>query len=753
VAYLEAGNGAQLVRSELLGRLIKESDKADKAGAPIPIAKPFILAASDDVAVTETADEQTANNASEFADMFVTGQSMPVYTQPLAASELPRSLAGYDSVGCLILSRLPLNKLDAAQRQAILDFMTSGGTVLLASPRGNADPTGSWLAPYLPATCVGERYATQLKINGATTRPVVPVDIAEFTTDAAPAGSKVVAGDEQYVHLAYTPVGFGRLAVSSFPVTALSLKDPKVRSLWQQTLIPAEPTLPWDKSRLTLDQGQIMQAMVGLKAPPWTMAAGIVGLYVVIVLVIQLIARQSRRPMGFAAAIGVAILIAGGLMVVSLLKDKTVDLSLARISVTDLGTGGMRHEAVALLGDQDVAIQAVPGASLRDEVGGSSTVTLVTSPPGAQTKLQPRQIAHIWQATAATPVDQTLRVSGMFDADGLKLSIDNHAGKIVAPLLLSEGRHFCLPDVPAGQSTATASDQNLNPPGPPINSKAVQLEAEQLRGRILEAAMKPAPNQGMLPEAAVDSPLLLAGWYADPPPPLVTVTGQSPKLAQANAAVRTKVDLQPSPVGSAVKISPAFTRIINGQGGTLPYDVNKHEWIQQFNPQDFQIGFAVPSGIGKLRPTKVTLVADFNAPQHTVTIRRGQCPGGKVSLNPAGPAVTTWDKPLGPQTVTFDLSSGDYDANGWVWLQFVVETPVVGTAKWEINGMSMGYEATVEGPPIKPVLPARDAMPIPEPKPVAPKQPAPPKPPKPAAGPKSTTRKAPPDAKKEAIKK
>src|SRR5204863_3468682 len=107
-------------------------------------------------------------------------------------------------------------------------------------------------------------------------------------------------------------------------------------------------------------------------------------------------------------------------------------------------------------------------------------------------------------------------------------------------------------------------------------------------------------------------------------------------------------------------VSPAFARISNGQGGPIPCDVNKHEWIQQFNPQDFQIGFAVPSQIGKLRPTKVTLVADFNAPQHTVTIRRGQCPGGTVSVNPAGPVVATWEKPIGPQTLTFDVAPGDY---------------------------------------------------------------------------------------------
>jgi hypothetical protein len=660
-------------------------------------------------------------------------------------------------VGLVVLSGVKPQKIDAAQRQALLDFMTSGGTVVLAAPHGAFDPNGTWLSRYLPATYVGKRFATSITLNGATTRPTTALDVAEFVTSSeAPAGSTVVASDNQYVHLAYTPVGFGRLVVSAFPMTALDVKNPDIRKLWQQALVPPPPALAWERSQIPAQQAGILRSMVGLKAPPWTAAAGIVAGYVLIVLVIQLVARQSLRPTGFAVAIGIAILIAGGLLVISLFKDKTVDLNFARISVTDVDQGGVRQEAVALLGEnKDVTVVAVPGATIRDEVGGTDDITIITSPASVQTTLQPRQLGHIWRATAAVTPDRSLQASGQFDAEGLKLNINNSSGPITGSLLLSGTRHFSLADLSAGQTTAVATEQNLNPAGsPPINQKAVQLEAEQLRGRIMDAAMRPATSAGPQLLASFEPPLILAGWFAEPPPSLVSLAGEEQaKFSRTNAMVRSRVRLEPSPVGSTVNINGAFSRILNGFGATIPYDSNSNQWIEQFTaPQEFQVGFAVPSGIGKLRPTRVTLLANLNAAQHTVTVRRGQCPGGKLRMNSAGPEVATWTRPISAQRVTFDVAPGDYDANGWVWLSFLVDAGETGSARWQINDMAMEYEAQVEGAPIVPVMPEREAMFPDEPPPR--KQPAkqPPKPTekKPQTAKPATTK---PAVKKDAPKK
>src|SRR5262249_5588952 len=154
---------------------------------------------------------------------------------------------------------------------------------------------------------------------------------------------------------------------------------------------------------------------------------------------------------------------------------------------------------------------------------------------------------------------------GQFDANGLNLSVDNSAGAITAPLLIADGRYFSLTDLPLGQSTAAATDSNLNPVGSaPINNRAVQLEADQLRGRIMEAAMRRGAMSGsIVPDIGAETSLQLAGWFTEAPPALVSVADEPIKVTRTNAMVRTRVATQPSPVGSTVKINAAFSRVVN----------------------------------------------------------------------------------------------------------------------------------------------------------------------------------------------
>ena len=120
-------------------------------------------------------------------------------------------------------------------------------------------------------------------------------------------------------------------------------------------------------------------------------------------------------------------------------------------------------------------------------------------------------------------------------------------------------------------------------------------------------------------------------------------------------------------------------------------------------------------------------------------------------MNPAGPEVATWNRPISPQRVTFDVAPGDYDANGWVWLSFSIEAGEPGPARWQINDMAMDYEATVEGAPAALVLPEREVMiPVAEPPRKQPQQQPKPVEKKPQPAKPATTK---PAAKKDATKK
>jgi hypothetical protein len=516
-------------------------------------------------------------------------------------------------------------------------------------------------------------------------------------------------------------------------VTGLSVKNRAVRQLWGE-LFPASTPITWDTSKLASSQSQLLESMVGLKVPPWIVAAGIVCAYVLLVLLIQLVSRQGKRPAGFAAAVALSILIAIGLLVFSFFRDNTVKLSMARIDLLDLDHGGARHEAVTLLGPEssNFPIGVVPGASLSQAPSSESKpLDLTIAPLRADASVFPRRIERVWQAAAAIPVDQTLHATGRFDATGLALSVDNRIGDLSSPVLIGTSGRFNLAPIPNGASTLRADDAGSN-------RAAVQLDQAQLRGRILDAAMTSgAPGRPSF-SPQLDDTIYLAGWLTQAPPPLLQLPAdRTPALSESNALARTRVQIEPSPVGSTVHIASAFTQMITGDIAAIPYDATRKQWIEAFQPTDFFVGFAFPAGIGHVKTTRVTLDVQSNTPQHTLTFRRGQVERGRVEMNPGGPVVASWSKMIGSNSVTFDVAPGDVDANGWVWLMVSVEGPAV-QSRWNLQNIAVSYDGMVDGPPQPAVLPAREPPRAPAREPARPavqkkKTPTPKKPkPKPA---------------------
>ena len=731
--------GRMLSRCPILGRAIDEDN--DGTADRIRVDRPFIVSLVGGPDVPNPLPDVTID-AGTFMTLFQSTQGTRLLNMVIDAEAAPRDRLGYDAAAVVIIDGGILDRLDAGQQQALIDYMTVGGSLLLADAQGSVDPAETWLAPYLPARRIGSRYASSLAVQSGdqskTHKLVVPLDLSEWVADPSIPGAKIVAGEANYVHAAYQRVGLGRMIVTSFPVSGLDVKDPAVRQIFQNAF-PGAPRVRWENSKLAVTQNEFLESMVGLKVPPWIVAATIVSAYVIIVLVIQLLARQSWRPAGFGAVVGVSILVAIGLVVFSFFRDKSVDLSMARINVLDLDRGGVRNEAVTLLGPENESfpISAVPGATLRQASGGESKpLKLTISPIRAEgAAVFPRRIERVWQSTAAVPVEQSLHVVGQFDEQGLGLSVDNRIGVIQSPVLVGPSGRYSLPTIADGTSQVRADDTQTN-------AATVQLEAQQLRGRILDAAMTSASSMRSNEAPRLDESILLAGWLANAPPPLLKLPdGQSPSAMHSNALARTRLELKPSPVGSKVHIAKAFTQMLTGDIGALPFDPTKGEWLETFTSQEFLVGFAFPPGVGKVKTTHVTIDFGASAPQQTITLRRGQVKNDRVQINPGGTEIGTWSQLIGSNTVDFEVEPGDVDVNGWAWIMVSIEGPAIGgqTARWRITDFAVAYDGVIEGPPQPIVMPKREA---PTPTAEAPKpKPQPAK--KPTSKPAPTTKKTP----------
>jgi hypothetical protein len=64
--------------------------------------------------------------------------------------------------------------------------------------------------------------------------------------------------------------------------------------------------------------------------------------------------------------------------------------------------------------------------------------------------------------------------------------------------------------------------------------------------------------------------------------------------------LRTPVVVEPTPVGEAVRIDPAFVSIAVGRNRGLPYNLATGDWMQTQMSGAWPVGFAPPAGICNL---------------------------------------------------------------------------------------------------------------------------------------------------------
>jgi hypothetical protein len=208
----------------------------------------------------------------------------------------------------------------------------------------------------------------------------------------------------------------------------------------------------------------------------------------------------------------------------------------------------------------------------------------------------------------------------------------------------------------------------------------------------------------------------LAGWLSDEATPkLIHLQMDSTPPMQTQTLTRTPVELEPTPVNTTVSIDGGFNRLVAVNAPGLPYQPSEGTWIDTQQAGEWLIGFAAPSGIGQLKTTRATVRLDISAPQHKLTLRKGQCPGGVVSQNMAGQVVGEWANIRSQQTVTIDCSPDDVDANGWLWLLVGIESSPLAagstlTPRWMFEDFAVSYEAEVIGPPQAPIMPAKPNM-------------------------------------------
>jgi hypothetical protein len=697
--------GATLVRAKVLGR----PDTADHpASAGASGTGGFLILS---VGGGDSSERGSTHFAQGLVRFLAANTSYAINVGTSEARWLPRHRAGYGAVRAIVFDGTPPDSLDVSQRETILEYLRGGGTLVLPAPRGSADPTGTWLEPYLPVHIIGSREMDQIlpsattSIADSTTAASAPLKFIKplGVVEAVDGDGEVLLRDRYYVHVAIRHLGLGRIVFTSFPIDAFDQSNTRAAELWRTILDLRARAHDWSETRLGQHRDDILESTIGAPVSPWSYAAIIVGGYVVLTLLLQLIGRGARRPTAFVVGTALAVAMFATLTVMAMVRrGGSKPLSAALLETIELGPqgGGIRQEAEVFLGrsDPSFALKADLRASLRPVVADPNDPAIIEQLPFAapQAGVRTGRIDRVWQADEALPESCALLSGARFTPAGVRIDVENRTGQtLLAPLVLWNRNCYRVGDLPPGRSSSILGDKN--PPGDFTNVSVITGEEANLRGRILELALTAKPETD--DRFDIEQPRV-AGWLdpSSPGPAKPILHTSSPiQLMNAEVLLSAPVSLLPSFPQTVFHISSDFvTTTFRKPGRSQLYDAATRQWLGSIITGTWNVGFQIPRGIGKVKPISATISADLAASHHIIVLRRGQASGGTWRDNPAGPIVAEWKQAAGSKTATIDLDDNDVDSNGCLWLRLTVKeadaTDMI-EAPWKFNSLSVGFEA------------------------------------------------------------
>ncbi|MHC4717449.1 MAG: hypothetical protein ACYS5V_10800, partial [Planctomycetota bacterium] len=185
--------------------------------------------------------DQGAHGAAE-------GRQGTIYVKSRKASELPWDWTGYASLDLLVMYNVEWDKIQPGQSQALLEWVSNGGSVLIV-PGGRPLSPRHPLARLLPfqlgparqapvsTSAIRQWGANVPRWEPATTLPfwTIPDTIGSgWTTTTVPR-----AGGGAVPVYAYGPVGFGRVGVVACDLSTLgSRQGPNVAPFWVNRIRP-----------------------------------------------------------------------------------------------------------------------------------------------------------------------------------------------------------------------------------------------------------------------------------------------------------------------------------------------------------------------------------------------------------------------------------------------------------------------------------------------------------------------------------
>jgi hypothetical protein len=218
--------------------------------------------------------------------------SRKIYVTNVSAEYLPDRWKGYDSVDTVILGNFSVDSLSDSQKNALIDWVCSGGTLITSGGVDSQNFVGTFIEPFLPVKIIGTKILRSMpslsqRFGYDFPNTTIITALSSLKTDG-----KAIIAEDNFPVIAERKVGAGRIIFLCFDYA-----DPAIKSwggnseLWN-TIIPE----PQKQANVKYDSVfRLLSAQRQLSIPSYKFIGGFLLLYILCLGIVSYILFERKK--------------------------------------------------------------------------------------------------------------------------------------------------------------------------------------------------------------------------------------------------------------------------------------------------------------------------------------------------------------------------------------------------------------------------------------------------------------------------
>jgi len=655
--------------------------------------------------VAYLAREKEAHDSSSYlADMLSQplGQVLLMQSQPVS---LPDHWYGYETASLVMLGGMEADDLRPSQKQALLDWVQRGGTLVILGGRMTGEMLTDWLGPHAGVTSAGLHYTDSLSVtsSGGKHLPMVSLNWPLPMVELCSYDADVLYEANGLPLLTHRWAGQGHVYTLATPAGAL--ENPILHRVWSAVGRGSHRQAPIDAESFAPAAQKTLQAIAGRRGPPRSVPVGILAALAGLVIIAGVALRLKRRgELLWLVLVPTAIVVGAVFYFYGLAQSQPERLShIALVCGDDAGRAGVQAGFVYYSGPQSreltISAGGNDGVIWRVTEEGESVLATTRAQLLGGTLVLPDEAIET-NVTRSFGVKAVAPLEGIasrltFGAAGLRGTVTNRTGMDISDAVLYVNRTaYAVGELAGGQTKEVTIGPHQQLSRGEFTSSIARSRTDTLRNSLLRAMAPAGMNVSRRP--------VLIGYTAGIP---LDPLGGRKLQRQGWSVVVWPVKIHPPARGIKMLIPAPMVETRFDYVGAPVWNPRTEQFVGSYRKAELVILSRPPKSAGDISRAKAHINIDIRANNYRLTVHglRMYIPratgknaaSGRIKLERE--KIRSFDNPVGLKVVTVESADRFRQADGTYAFSVTVERigakPARGeAANWKFESANVALE-------------------------------------------------------------